>query len=174
MLSCSSHLSAASSDKCSCCCASTDMCAANHAGRAQLSCSEEQNFVPALKIHHPCTNKSRDSSDSSDAMTQQHAWLPVSTGFVAVTSVVSNVLLNCREGLPASCQQLSSASLALCGLLSQSAAQHMTSPACLAAGYRQLRPSSGRRKLFPVMHTHTPCCRHSWKWQLMVSADDDS
>ncbi len=82
--------------------------------------------------------------------------------------------LVCQEGLPASCQHLSSASLALCGLLSRSAVQHLTSPACLAAGHRQLRPSSGHQKLSPVMHTRKTCCQHSWQRQLVLSADDDS
>ncbi len=57
------------------------MSAANSPGHAQLSCS-----VPALKTNdfHPHNNKSRDSSDSCDAMTQKHALLPASPVLVAV------------------------------------------------------------------------------------------
>ena len=96
--SCSSHLCAASSNTRSCCCASMDMYAVDHAWRAQLSCSEQQNFVPALQTHgfHPHTDKSRDSSNSFDAMAQQHVWLPASP--VLVAALLSRAMCSSLSG----------------------------------------------------------------------------
>ena len=103
-----------------------------------------QRFRHRTFIHTP-TNQSYDVTACT---------APSIPSSCCKTSVTSNVLFVCQDSAPASCQQLSSASPALCGLLLRSAAQLLTNPACLAAGHRHLRPSSGHQKLSPVMHTH--------------------